>query len=101
MAERLYKCWECHQGGFKASELIAHRCPKCRGERSEATKESPKLATTPWVPRGQIGWVRFDGLGPDAGVYFRKRKRPITEAEGAKQIKVLKRIPTWKRNESR
>ena len=93
---RTYTCWDCHRPGFEAQELVSHRCVNCRMNRMETTMGNPKRGTTPWVASGQEAWVRFDGLGPDGGVYFRKRKRPITRAAGAERIKKLNRLPTWK-----
>jgi len=96
MAERRYKCWECHRPGFKESELVSHRCAACRAQRVLAVKENPELSTTAWTEEGQQVWTKDGALGEDGGVNFRVRKKPISKEQAAKRLKKLKELPTWK-----
>ncbi len=89
MPERTYKCWMCSKRGFKAEELVSHRCPECRAKRVMTVELDAQRAITPWVPEGQQAWVRFNGLGVDGGVHFRKRKDRISKVEAAKKLQKL------------
>lgn len=96
MAERRYKCWQCHEGGFLREDLIGHRCSACRGIRKEIVRENPDLAATPWSVEGQQVWTKDGGLGEDGGVHFRERKQPISEEKAEKSLVKLKELKTWK-----
>ena len=55
----------CPKRGFKAEELVGHRCPSCRAKRVMTVELDAQRAVTPWVPEGQQVWVRVNGLGED------------------------------------